>query len=321
MPFQRISIQRIPPSAGVKMEMERQITTQSNAPIGGILGFQWVLANVVGWTILGATIGAMDMVGILLKPGGDAIDWSIAWIGVLVVVLITSRAGVGIVQWSALRRQGRRAGLWMLTSLIGWPVSLTVGWAIGRVASEFVVLTALWATAGALLRIMQWFIWRRGTYQTRWWVAAWLVGWTMSWGTGWTVGWILGWRVGFDVRAATDNTFVGMREWAIARRDMLFGSNWLIWSNLLGWAIGRVSVEILEWLVLRRQGYQAGRWMLAYIGIIIVSIALGMGWDLGSLVGLAIDLPVVSAASLVVGWAIVGALGGSLLYWLSRHPT
>jgi hypothetical protein len=318
MPFQRIRVQRIPSSAGVKMD--RQITTQSNAPIGGILGFQWVLANVVGWAILGATIGAMDLVGTLLKPRGDAIDWNIVWIGVLAVVLITVGAGVGVVQWFALRRQGRRAGLWMLASLIGWPMSLAVGWAIGRVASGFVVLAALWATAGALLRIMQWFIWRRGAYQTRWWVAAWLVGLDMGWAMGWTVGWIYGWEIGSAVGAAIDQTLGGMTVWS-AVKDQISLLSWWILANLVGWAIGRALVEISEWFALRRSGYQqADRWISAVGGIVILSVALGWGQELGASVGLDVGFPGASVVGLVVGWVIVGAIAGSLLFWLSRHP-
>jgi hypothetical protein len=311
MPFQRIQLQHIPPSANVKMD--RQITTQSNTPLGWTLGFQWVLANVVGWVIVGA------MIGTLLKPGGDVVGWNIVWIGVLVVVLITTGVGVGIARWPTLRRHGYWAGLWIWSSLISWPVSLTVGWAVGRVAGEFVVLVALCATAGALLRIMQWLIWRRGAYQTRWWVAAWVAGLAMGLVMGWTVGWIFGWQVGSAVRTAMGEITLGMREWTIMK-PQFYQFSWWTLASLVGWTVGRALLEILEWSALRRSGYQqAGRWVLAGIGIGSLNVSWGWGLEFGSLVGLVAGFPVTSAVGLVVGWVIVGAIAGSLLFGLSRY--
>ncbi len=125
---------------------------QSFAPENAVVGFavgavtgvvigtlQWlVLRRVisgVGWWVV-ATLGGVAVVHAV----GDAATGFVAfW-----VVALPSGVVIGILQWLVLRRLGYTARFWVLASIIGWFVGLTLGMAL----AEFTGLMTLTGPAG-----------------------------------------------------------------------------------------------------------------------------------------------------------------------------
>ncbi len=102
----------------------------------------WVLASTVGYTV---GIAAAAMHGILL------VHWlELPWRWVVSIVggagggAVTG-AAVGVMQWLVLRRQLRRAGWWVLASIVGW--------AMGQAAHGAIGLPAAGAVSGAITGI------------------------------------------------------------------------------------------------------------------------------------------------------------------------
>jgi len=184
-------------------------------------------------------------------------------------------------------------GLWL-----SWVGASSLGYAIGDAAVAWVLITftssvVFVALAGAVMLGgvpggLQGLILRRQLSGAGWWVAA-------SAG-GWTAGWMV--------------------SLALIQREV---PEPVSWDVLL--AVVAVLGGGLQWLVLRRHVLQAGWWV----------VASAVGWTLG----LAVIFGVLAAAgaqvvaAAPVAWAlligtltgaVVGAVTGTLLLWLVRHP-
>ncbi len=134
------------------------------------------------------------------------------------------------------------------------------------------------AVAGASVGIAQWLVLRGQVSQTGWWVLASTVG----------------LAVGFGV---TDVMTAGVIE----RAPFAVGE--VVTFAVAGGVMG-ASVGIAQQLVLRRQVSQTGRWVWASS----VGLAMGVG------VNQALPLTVVAE----VGWAVYGAITGSILVLFLR---
>jgi hypothetical protein len=134
-----------------------------------------------------------------------------------------------------------------------------------------------------------------------------------------TLGWVLGGVLLAGPALVSVGLVIGILQWVVLRQH-LRQAGWWILASAVGWATGwavvlaLVSPEAgtltgivlgsvtgtLQWLVLQRQLYQAGWW-------IVVST---LGWTVG-LTGL--------TGELLVG-AVVGAVTGIALELLLRYP-
>jgi len=155
--------------------------------IGWRFGLRWVLLTAAGWIIsfpLGFVLVAVAgwIIGvhegsIILKLGLDN-----------AAVFICIATVVGLMQWLALRRIVRRAGFWVLASIIGFTISSSIHGVVCHVygyPDELGPLgTLVWAVAfvvgGTLAGVMQQRILRRQVYHSAWWVPASAVGWGLS---------------------------------------------------------------------------------------------------------------------------------------------
>ncbi len=159
-----------------------------NTFIGWRFGLRWVLLTAAGWVIglplgfvfvavAGWIIGVHDD-SIILKLG---LDNAAAFICIVAVV--------GLMQWLALRRIVRRAGFWVLSSIIGFTISSSIHsvvcyvWGYPDNLDHFLG-TVVWAMAfvagGALAGVLQHNILRRQVSHSAWWVPASAVGWGLS---------------------------------------------------------------------------------------------------------------------------------------------
>jgi hypothetical protein len=149
------------------------------------LRLRWVLANIVGFTVGGATAGAM--VGTMGQSSYESVTSTAD------AVLIATRnagaalsvwgAAVGLMQWLAIRRELRQVGWWSLATSAGWALagmiagllSGLIGGAVTGIGRDvgvwdFVIAAAGGVTAlGFLPGVFQWRILRRDVdHASRW---------------------------------------------------------------------------------------------------------------------------------------------------------
>jgi formylglycine-generating enzyme required for sulfatase activity len=207
------------------------------------LWLQWVLASTVGG-IMGNFIAT-----------SVATSWAMAgaFFG----------AGMGIVQWVILRQRISQAGWWVLAAIAGAAVGFSANMTL---LESGILLTRGGIWIGALTGILQWFILRKQTYQSGWWVLA------------STVGWEVGWTVGYVVAPGT-----------VMSAGLAFAIASAITGGLLVWLLQPGGVERMAYA---RQRLQAAppfpmpaslrrapgwAWGLGVVGIIVLVGLLGLG--------------------------------------------
>jgi hypothetical protein len=166
-----------------------------------------------------------------------------------------------------------------------WIIANAAGLAIGMAIRQFMFGLGPWATntlvvgavVGAVLGVAQFInlrehVGRAGPL------------WVLSNLAGWAIGWSVGWQVGWTV-------FQGL------------GINEVF--TLIGALAGTIG-GVIQWLLLRKQLYQAGWWI----------IANAFGWAAGMAIGFAVGG--------AFGWPLIGAVAGAItglpLIWLLRRP-
>ncbi|MDM9385035.1 protein kinase [Chlorogloeopsis sp. ULAP01] len=156
---------------------------------------------------------------------------------------------------------------WILATTVGVVmgavVGLVVGAAVGNVNAGNTVAAAI---AGTFVGIMQWLVLRRQIYQAGWWVLA--------------------TAVGFAVFGAVANALIGA----------VFGAVFNALIDAMAGAVLGIFVGIMQWLVLRRQIYQAGWWVLATaVGFAVFGAAFNTvtGAGAGAILGLITGLTLV----------------------------
>ena len=158
-------------------------------------------------------------------------------------------------------------------------------------------------------------------------IAAWAVGGVPEDKMENIVSWVVFGVVAYGLAGAA----TGMMQWLILRRH-LKGASWWVLSSALSFAMGAALgflasglLEVLgtptgafliivasgpvvgtaQWVVLRRQVYRAGWWILA------TSLAWGLGWSIELLTG---------SLAFVASGIVVAAITGAVLVWLLRRP-
>ena len=138
------------------------------------LWLQWVMVTTLGWVlggimlaefalgVLGIVIGVLQWVvlrqyirqagwWILASAGG----WAIGWLMVMVIppevgipIGTVLGAAIGVNQWLILQRHLRRAGWWVVVSILAWTMGL------GGLAGELLVGTVVGAITGIVLELL-----------------------------------------------------------------------------------------------------------------------------------------------------------------------
>ena len=201
---------------------------------------------------------------------------------------------------------------WMLASVVGCAVGLSIGAVVALVLSPIGVnLGLVWVVVGASVGVAQWLVLREQICRAGWWVVASIVGWSMGWG------------VGFPLT-------VSLFERSSVISDLVYVV--AIWLGVGAW-IGAV-----QWLVLRRQVHQAGWWMLASaVGwvtgwILALAVVFAVPWvvgnslggpgaqaDAGKVMGMLLFFVAGGFVGLVIGSAVSGVITGGWLGWQLQH--
>jgi hypothetical protein len=161
-----------------------------NTFIGWRFGLRWVLLTAAGWIIglpLGFVLVAVAGWIIGVHEGSDSIILKLGLDNAAAFVCIV--AVVGLMQWLALRRIVRRAGFWVLSSIIGFTISSSIHGVVCYVWGypdnlDHFLGTVVWAMAfvagGTLAGVLQQRILRRQVCHSAWWVPASAVGWGLG---------------------------------------------------------------------------------------------------------------------------------------------
>ena len=236
--------------------------------VGWGFWLRWVLASAIGFGI--SFIGAWGVLFLVLgyaaRVGGFLVG-----AGAVVLAAVTVGASVGIAQWLALRRHLSRAGLWLLGSVVGMTMglSLSVWLAVvlqrgGRAGmssaltlvgvagnfQDYVISGGMWwavvgVVAGASVGIAQWLTLRN----------------QLSWASLWPLGSVLGMAIGFPAGALVLGALGSIwhdtiRLWGA---DVGYIAAWAIGLAVMGAVSGAITGLALVWL-LRHPLPQGRRW-------------------------------------------------------------
>lgn len=104
------------------------------------------------------------------------------WIGVAITLLGSAALGavIGLAQWLVLRRYLSRLGWWVLATMIGYVLLLTLGPSIPVREPPWLAGSIMFLMAGAALGILQWLVLRGRVYHAGWWVAISIGGWVLA---------------------------------------------------------------------------------------------------------------------------------------------
>jgi hypothetical protein len=216
---------------GLLNEVERQLSSQQESK--WTLGPWWALASALSYAIgLYAAVFVDDSADVVL---GSAIS--------LIVAIAVLGGVTGVTQWLVLRQRIRKAGWWILASVLGYGT----GFWLGRVAADSAVpffigwgriewLAIAGAVWGTTAGVAQWLILRQRIQKAGWWVLASATGLTiglpvlaLKWWVGvWPVYW---WGLGASVAHVRISWIVG---WTMA--GAIYGT---ITGLALAWLAGK----------------------------------------------------------------------------------
>ncbi len=178
---------------------------------GLVFWFLWYAATFVGGILYFIPVGAVQIpLGLDRLGDYQHVSQMAVWMQVLAAVLCGAACGstIGLAQWLVLRRELKRAGLWVVATVAGY-ASIGVlpliagafqpGWSdwaftlilngkmhwLARVVADWPAAAwppgALTLTLfGAVLGFAQWLMLRRRVYQAGWWIAISTGGWACA---------------------------------------------------------------------------------------------------------------------------------------------
>ena len=178
---------------------------------GWAFWFAWVLANSVGW-IVGMSLAWLlsEFVSPLLSGRWMLISWAVG--GMIVGI------NFGINQWFLIRPMrhgilGARAGWWVLATVLGWTIGLTV--VIGMEAGARIGFTLVGLVIGLSVGIPQTLVFY--TRNNRGWL--WVFAHTAAWMIGLSAIEIIDKAVGFAVAGLISGAIGGgALIWLVGRR-------------------------------------------------------------------------------------------------------
>lgn len=244
----------------------------------------WMAANAIGLPIA-AGIGGSTTALIIFIVGefvretpsemGAMVRLGLIFLAILLAGVLGVLGG-GSVLFLAFAGGGRLIGETLGYPLLGPPV-------LGSL---------ILAVAGAVIGLGHWFVLRRHLHQRTDWVFTNIAGWAVA-----------GLVPGLVVNSVDTVSFLNPFYEAVASLGV-YGS--LISFGLVVGAVGGGVSGVLQWFILRWNGYRVRWWVGASLG----------GWALGG----AIATIVVGGAGVLLGGMIAGAITGVPLAWWLRHP-
>ena len=184
---------------------------------------------------------------------------------------------------------------WVLASIVGWALGAIVSLLVSAIAPVVGAIPVVGGSiVGAGVGIMQWLVLRRRFHRAGWWVLA------------STMGSAVGWAVGQNL--------IEPVTMFLSRYEEALGGRVVVSLSVFGVMVGGM-VGTMQWLVLRRWVYRAGWWILANT----------LGWATAFLADPVVVLALWPSAVLatimgeVTFGAVLGAITGVTLVWLSRH--
>jgi len=184
---------------------------------------------------------------------------------------------------------------WVLASIVGWALGAIVSLLVSAIAPVVGAIPVVGGSIiGAGVGIMQWLVLRRRFHQAGWWVLA------------STMGSVVGWAVSQNLIEPV-TMFLSKYEEALGGRSV-------VTLSAFGVMVGGM-VGTMQWLVLRLWVYRAGWWILANT----------VGWTTGFVAGPVVVVALWTSGVLatimgeVIFGAVLGAITGMTLVWLSRH--
>ena len=193
---------------------------------GALFAAQWAAATAVGWLLAhplvqlfalqtihlwGSAVVALAVAATALyavarrkrnvDPSWVSIPINAGWALATVVALAIGQPGslAGVLQWLVLRPHIPASRWWMLASAVGAYVAFVVLQVVA-VGSALLV----YAIAGLLMGIPQWFVLRRRVPRAGWWVVASMAGYVLGGATALAVGAVLNMLAG-DLGPTTAN--------------------------------------------------------------------------------------------------------------------
>jgi hypothetical protein len=140
--------------------MERRITVWAAWPLAGLFGA--ASGAALGWLLLRVYLARSEI-------------WGAAELLSVIMLMPALGLGLGAAQALVLRRFGVRAGWWVLATLLGWLLGLSVDFTLQRIFSPTPWL-ALWM-AGLYQGALQWLVLRRASTRSMLWIPTSLLAW------------------------------------------------------------------------------------------------------------------------------------------------
>lgn len=144
----------------------------------------WMVASIaaaVAYTlIIPVVIGVANVLAPLQQV--ESITPEQRWIGIAINLLAYAVLGaaIGLAQWLTLRRYLRGVGWWVLATLIGYAVPLSVEPIMPIREPPWLAGLAIFLMFGAILGILQWLTLRGRVLQAGWWIAFSIGGWAVA---------------------------------------------------------------------------------------------------------------------------------------------
>lgn len=190
--------------------------------------------------------------------------------------------------------------MYNLKLLLWWALANGLGGAIvGFLEARHFQFLATLVLTGPILGICQWLVLGRYLGKVRWWAMA------------TTFGWLLAIQISIRARDLLDPTI-----------DFLYavGGLWeVFWLNVVNTAVRLAVLAVVQWLVLRPRGPNAGLWVLASAvgGVFNGAIGATICAKVCSLLAVGVGLGI----SQGLGWLAYGIVTGLVLIrFLTRHP-
>jgi hypothetical protein len=224
------------PSRGPRKSAPR--ATPGIRKAGWTLWFGWLLVSAGGWAL--GWLVAPSVGGFVSWPIAEAVDAALAEIvgGTVAWGILGLFLGVG--QWLLLRRHIRKAGWWVLATVVGCAVAGSVKWVQGPIMDQIAFEVA--AGLGEI---------------------------------GWEIVMpLMGIGLGLIFEGAT-GLVVGSAQWLVLQRQVPRAGRWVLVS-VVAWATGAVLIAGVEWTV-GGLGDEAMFRFIAMVGGIIPAVITATG--------------------------------------------
>jgi hypothetical protein len=135
---------------------------------------EWMLASIVG--VVAYVVLIPPFLGVVANLSSDElVRTAVSALGVAGL-----GATIGAAQWLVLRAYLPRTGAWVLATLLGYAVPLSVGSSVSGLEPPWLAVAVIFLEFGALLGVLQWFVLHGRVDHAIWWIPISLAGWLVA---------------------------------------------------------------------------------------------------------------------------------------------